>query len=352
MKKIAYLLILLCAFVIQSCKKEPLPELPEANDPFYTIRGLVDGDSIDWIVGLDDNTITYGTGSMNGVKTYYGQINAGTGDMAIRIEVIEPELLYNGSSFDGIKSGKSELLVQRPGEVKFNFGVNYSQFNYLLIKNENNIFEPMNSVDMPEYGIHNITLKFTDFDMTESFDVPVRYGFEYEELNPSFQSSGAGDTLIVTPEIIEGDHQWYINDELISAESTLSKKLPDGIYKLKHVLNQGGNKSEYTTLIRMRNDQFYWQMKYYYLTPDEPENQFSNVLISMYKDGQWYTSETNTTNTLAAFLIDRIAVSLNSQLNVESVRFSFDFDATLINENQSDSLSLEQMIGSINVGIQ
>ncbi|MBK9191445.1 MAG: hypothetical protein IPM77_07975 [Crocinitomicaceae bacterium] len=129
-------LILLSFAVVVSCKKDPLPELPDENDPYYCIKGLVNGDSINWIAGLDNVTYNYGTGDLNGIETYYGVINSGENDMAVKIEIVEPELIYDGTTISGIEAGKLNYLVNESAQIKFNFGMNYEQFNYVLVKNE------------------------------------------------------------------------------------------------------------------------------------------------------------------------------------------------------------------------
>ncbi|MBI3133921.1 MAG: hypothetical protein HYZ14_04525 [Bacteroidetes bacterium] len=344
---------LLIALAMFSCKKEELPELPEANAPYYSIRGLVNGDSINWVVGIDQTSLSFGTGSMNGIETYYGQINAGTGDMAIRVEILRPEIVYDGTTIAAVKTGETDYLVHKTGSIKFNFGMNYSQFNYVLVKNEFNDFEFMSEVPFDEYGVNNLVIKFTDYSSSESFNLPVRYGFEYNTVNPQFHSNGLGDTLVVTPETLDGMHSWYLNGQLVSQEPVFEKELADGIYELRHMINDlNSNEAEHTTLIRMKDGEFYWQMKYYYLSPEEPSSHFGNVIVSMYKDGTWYSSENAEQNLLSSFGIANIQTIIDAQFSPSSTRFDFDFGSTLFNENQSDSLYLPQMTGTLSVGLK
>lgn len=352
--KAFYPIFSLCAgLLLVSCKKDELPELPDPNAPYYSIRGLVNNDSIHWVVGLDQATITYGTGNMNGIETYYGQINSGTNDMAVRVEILRPEVVYDGTSLAGIESGKVDYLFHKPGCIKFNFGMNYSQFNYVLVKNELNDFNFMSEIQFNEYGVHNLVVKFTDYSSSESFNLPVRYGFEYNAIKAGFHSDSNGDTLVITPETTEGMHKWYLNGDFVSEEPVFEKELADGIYQVRHRLNDmNGNEVEYTTLVRMKDGEHYWQMKYYYLSPDEPSSHFGNVIVSMRKNGVWYSSEKTNQNLNHAFNISNIKTVIDGQFSPTSTRFDFAFGSTLFNENQTDSLYLPEMLGTISVGLK
>lgn len=347
------LLILFAGVFLVSCKKDPLPELPEENDPYYCIRGLVNGDSINWIAGLDNVTYNYGTGNLNGIETYYGVINSGINDMAIKIEIVEPELIYDGATIASIEAGKLSYLVNQNGYIKFNFGMNYEQFNYVLVKNEQSDFTFQEQVLIEDYGVHNLTLKFTDFSNYESYVLPVRYGFEFIQLNPYFNSISEGSTLIVTPETQSGTHEWFLNGNFVSDSLIFAKDLDDGIYQLKHKLkDDNGNVSEHTTLIRMKDGTYYWQLKYFYMPPSNPVSHYGNVIISMRKDGVWYTSKNATVNCNNDFTVSNVETIMDVQFKPVSTLFDFEFGAMLYNDDQSDSLYLPQMVGSLSVGLQ
>ncbi len=121
--KLTQLFFILSILLLASCKKDPLPELPDSNEPYYSVRGLVDEDSINWVVGLNQATITHGVTEMNGVQTFYGQINSPQTGMALKVEVLRPEIIFNGTSIDAISGNELFYLVHCPGSVKFNFGI-------------------------------------------------------------------------------------------------------------------------------------------------------------------------------------------------------------------------------------
>ena len=344
-----FLFFVLPIVFLVGCKKDPLPVLPDSNEPFYQVRGLVNGDSINWVVGLDDATITHGISEMNGVQTFYGQIKD---EMALKIEILRPEIFFDGTSIEAIEGSQLVYLVHKPGSVKFNFGMNYSQLNYLLIKDEMNEFLVNDHIDFDEFGIYNVYLKFTDYG-SESFIVPIKYGFEENELIACFNSSGDGNILHVHPITTEGTHQWILNGELVSEEAGFTKEMQNGIHTLTHKITDANfNEAEYTTLIRFVDGNFYWQLKYYYMPPAQASSNYSKVMVSFMKDGVWYTSSNSSSNLENKFDVSNIETIVDSNFEPMWTMFDFAFKSVLYNETQSDSLYLPEMIGSINVALK
>lgn len=347
-----YYLILMLSLAFFSCKKESLPELPEENSPYYKIKGLVNEDLIDWNVGLNNVTITYGTGDMNGVQTYYGQINSATDGKAIKIEVIRPERFFNGAKVTLIPTDGLSFFVQKSGAIKFNFGANFSQFNYFLIKNEANDFMSMDLVNFDEYGLYNLELKFLDYSSTP-FVLPVKFGFEEELINARFDCIGDGGSIVATPEKSAGKHKWFIDGNLVSEETVFIYTLQNGIYSLKHKFSdEFGNEAEYSTLVRIKNDQFYWQLKYFYEQPNQCVSNYGKVIVSFLKNGEWYNSENTLDNLKNSFSVANINTVLGQDFEPQSCMFDFDFKSSLYNDNHTDSLYLSDMIGTINIGLK
>jgi len=346
-----YAILLISLFII-SCKKDPLPDLPDGNAPYYSIRGLVNNDSINWIVGLDGVTLQHGSSSMNGVQTFYGQMNATAQNMAVRIEILRPELVNDGSNYGAITSNNLAYLYHQPGFVKLKFGFNYSQINYVLVKNQFDEYVAMDQIPFEEFGIHHVKLKFTDYG-PDIFTLPVKYGFENQKLSAKFFSSGNADTLIVWPETYPGSHKWYVNDILVSESEQFSIKLNDGIYYIKHkYLDELGNDAEFCTLIRMKDSAYYWQMGYVYPSFTPQVSCYGTVMVAFMKDNVWYKSTKAVTNLSKPFQVSNIETTVNSNLEPLWTMFDFSFGATLYKENQTDSLYLPQMLGAISVGLK
>jgi hypothetical protein len=348
-----YLLLSVCALmVLAGCKKEPLPVLPESNDPYYTVRGLVDSDSINWVVGIDEVAISHGVSEMNGVKSFFGQISSPHDGMALKIEILSPERVYTGTEIAAVTGGELDYLVHRNGSIKFNFGMNYEQFNYLLVKDELNNYVVMDQVPFTQFGIYNVDLKFTDYG-SETFVVPVKYGFENMELQAGFTSSGDAGNLHATPLTVDGEHEWYINGTLVSEEASLLVPVQNGIHTVCHKIHdEFGNVAEHTTLIRVKDNTFYWQLKYYYVPPVQASSHYGNVVVSMMKDGVWYSSASGDVNLSNSFTVSDVTTILDGELEPLWTIFDFAFGATLHNENQTNSLYLPDMKGTVSVGLK
>ncbi len=341
-----YMMAFVGVVVMTSCKKEQLPDLPDENGPYYHIAGLVDEDSINWKVGVDDTYLSYGQTSINGVESYYGQINSGaTGDI-IRIEIVRPEIYSNGTEISAFTGANLTYLVHEPGAVKFNFGMNYEQFNYVLVKNDLDLFESANQVAFDQFGSYNIAVKFSDYSLSESFVVPIKFGFEDQLLHSGFTSHGEGDTLFLEPTTLQGQHSWYIDDVLVSSAATYSAQFDDGIYEVKHVFTDvNGNEGDYTTLVRFKNGNHHWQMKYFYVPPAEPTSHYSNVIVSMKKNGVWYSSVESEINLGNKFAVSNISTEISMGQGTGKTAFDFIFRSLLFNQDQSDSLYLPEMTG-------
>ncbi len=341
-----YLIAFVFAVSTTACKKEKLPDLPNENGPYYHIEGLINEDSINWEVGIDDTWLSYGQSEINGIESYYGQITSGaTGDI-IRIELVRPEIYSNGTEISAFTGANLAYLIHEPGAVKFNFGMNYEQFNYVLIKNNLDLFESANQVEFDEFGSYNVALKFSDYSLSESFIVPIKFGFEDQLLQTGFSSHGEGDTLFVEPALLEGQHSWHVDGDLVSSDATFSTQLEDGIYEIKHFYTDvNGNEGDYTTLVRFKNGTFQWQMKYFYIPPAEPSSHYGNVIISMKRGGVWYSSVDSETDLDYKFAVSNISTEINVGQGSGKTAFDFVFSSVLFNQDQTDSLYLPEMTG-------
>jgi len=349
-KYFSHIIITSFLFVSVACNKESIPDLPTENSPYYHISGLINNDSINWQVGVNNCWLNYGQSDVNGVDTYFGQINSADNNNAVRIEVLRPEIYNNGSEIGAITGTALNYLVHKPGSIKFNFGLAYEQFNYVLVKNENGNYEFFNSYQMNEFGCHNLTLRFVDYDDSKSFTFPVKYGFEDSELDLGFTSLADNTGVNFTANQQDGQHTWYINDSIVGTEANLYLEMPDGIYTLKHTYKDvNANEGNYATLIRFRNGSFYWRMKYFYIAPTESSSNYGKVIVSIKRNGEWYSSDHTLSNLENDFSISNIKTTLSSALSSGKTSFDFVFKSVLYNASQSDSLYLPEMRGRIGV---
>lgn len=349
-KQILYIGLVLMTVV--SCNKVPLPELPEENEPYYSIKGNVGGDDVAVNVGEDGNVIHDGMTNINGVQAFYGELSSPENNLKFRIEIIEPELLDD--SYELIKE-EIPLLHHEKGCVQLNFGAyGGSQLNFLLVENDQGDLVPASSVTFDEFGDYEIGFQFADYGL-QTFKVPVRYGFQKTNLNAGFTATDAGveDSLYLMADTVYGIHNWYVDDQLFSTDINPVMKVQNGIYKITHeIVDQFDNRSQETNLIRYKGGHFYWQMNYEYCDDAIDKNNFGKVILSLEKDGVWYYSDVELSSVEESFSVDEIQYHVDSNLNPEWASFKFELNATLYSKDLSQSITLSDLEGKFKVGLK
>jgi hypothetical protein len=340
----------LLVLVMASCKKEPLPELPENTAPYYSINGAIDGELIDLNVGQEGIEIAQGTSFINGMPSYFGQIVSPAEGLIIKLEFVRPELKLNATGVVAFDYSKLGFLVHEPGCRAFSFGSNQDQSNYLLIKNEFGDFVPTDQIDFEQFGEYPAIMKFTDVGQN-SFTIPVRYGFADFHLNPAFVLVPDSEMVLFEPMSQSGSHQWFVNGDLVSSAITFSQSFPIGVHKVEHVLqDEVGNESSYVTLMRVTNNVLDWKMDIN-VCGGSNTNNYGKVVVSVSRNGILYSSDLQIDNLTENFSVSNVEYIGSSDFNPERAVFDFFFNATLVNASQTDSLYLESMTGTFNVGL-
>ena len=348
MKKLLGFVVIV--LLLASCKKEPLPELPEDTSPYYSIQGELDGEELDLNVGQEGIQIAQGTSTVNGIPSYFGQIVSPTEDLIIKIEFIRPELMLNGTGVTAFDFSKLGFMVHEPGCRTFSFGNNQQQSNYVLIKDANGNFVPSTEIEFNEFGSFSSIMKFTDVGQN-SFTIPVRYGFADFKLNPAFGLSASNDEVVFTPFDESGTHQWLVNDNSVSSSATFSQSFPIGVHKVEHIIqDEHGNESSHVTLMRITDYVLDWKMDIG-VCGGSNVNNYGKVIVSVSKNGVIYASDKVMDNTNENFSVSNVEYIGSSDFNPERAVFDFFFNSTLVNESQTDSLSLVNMTGTFNVGL-
>ena len=344
-KIVAFLFV---CFSLASCKKECLPQLPEDTGSYYSIHGLMDGDSVDLNVGQDGVIMKQGVSSLNGVQTFYGQILSPSADLSIKIEFIRPEKTNTSIGHTAFDQNQLSFLIHESSCIDLGFGNNQDQLNYLLVKNSQGDFQPINQLVFDEFGIYDITMKFTDFS-ENTFTLPIKYGYDNLLLNSDFKFITANGLINLEPVITEGTHQWLIDGNLISNDETCSIEVGPGIYLVEHVLkDQDLNESSQSALVRMSNYSFDWVMNVD-PCPYTNNSNYGKVILTIESKGETYRSDKASVNLNNQFSVSNEAYFIED--GIDRVVFDFVFDAFLINENHTDSLALESMKGTFNIGL-
>lgn len=350
MKKIAYILSLIV--LVASCKKEPLPDVPEDTGAYYKVDGYVDGEHKTMEVGQEGVHISQGTTNIHGIKYYFGQIVSSTEDLLIRVEIAAPEIEYTPEGLTPLHSGSLSFLVHQPGCKQLNFGSNILQNNFLQIQNEQGVFEATNEISFDRYGKKDVTLKFTDVSQN-SFTIPVFHGFDSEWLDPGFSTYPNADSVIFSADDQFNQHEWYLDGALVSEGQNFNMSVPMGVHRIRHkVIDQYGNFANETTLIRITDYVLDWQMTVSDCTGSAPNSNYGAVIVSVLTDGNEYRSSYALENLQKSFIMNDVEYVGNSSLQATRSVFDINFDAVVVNEDHTDSLTLSDFTGTFNVGLQ
>lgn len=351
MKRVVGIMIL--ALIMVACKKEPLPNIPPSTGPYYSIKGYMDGTYFHMNVGQEGILISQGTSVENGIKSYYGQIVSPSEDLLIRIEFTAPEAPLNAQGLIALNAGNVSYLVHSPGCQSASFGSNFTQFNFLQIKNELGIFQPVNEVNFTKFGIYPITMKFTDAGQS-TFQVPVNYGFSNNVLNPGFTSYEIADSVQFVAFVSEFNHQWLIDGNLVSTAASFYTSLANGVHLVEHKIVDGySNEASHSTLVRFTDYVLDWQMTMNNCTGSaNPTNNYGKVTVKALTNGQEYKSDGSADNLTKFFTVSNIEYIGNSNQEPTRAVFNVVFEAELVNESGTESLSLTGMEGTFNVGLQ
>src|SRR5690606_12023789 len=122
---------------------------------------------------------------------------------------------------------------------------------------------------------------------------------------------------------------------------------------VQHVIHdQYYNESTHTTLLRVTDYLLDWQLAMNGCSGPVNTSNYGKVTISVQKNGELYKSDRTAINLLNNFSVSNIEYVGNSSYEPIRVVFDLAFDAMLVNESGSDSLSLSAMSGTFNVGLQ
>ncbi|UKN03558.1 hypothetical protein K6119_08530 [Paracrocinitomix mangrovi] len=337
-----------------ACKKEPLPDLPPASPPYYSIKGNIDGNFVEMNVDQEGIHISQGVNVENGIKTYYGQLISVNDDLLLKIEFTQPEQLKSSNGINLMNNGNISYMLQQEGCLAPSFGGNLTQGNFLMIQNQQGVFEQANQLEFDEYGIYDVSFKFTDVGQN-TITVPVNYGYHNNSLNSDFTASALQDSVVLTANLNEYTHDWYVDGNYIGSGFQTITTMPIGIHKVEHVIrDEYMNESSSTSLIRIIDFVFDWQMKLNQCSGGtNNQSNYGKVKVTVVKDGVEFKSENTPWNIYNGnFNVSDIEYISSNAGTPTRVVFDFYFDALLATEGETETLSLSSMSGTFNVGLQ
>ncbi len=352
------IVVMVTVAVLASCKKEPLPDLPEGNSPIYTLNGNVNSDSVDLSVGLDGTKLNYGLSEENGLITHFGEIDAPNKNEKFRIEFIQQERPETANETRVFNDFTVPYLVHEQVSATLDFGGVGNQTSYVSISKSDSIpFLTTNAIELKEYGLIPIRVRFSDHNTPERvYRFTINYGYAPQNLNPSFTSESGNKMLYLTADGEAMAHKWYLNDVLVNETNMCTWTLEDGIHCIVHsVEDEYGNIAEETEIMRFKGGKEFWRMDVKYEDKALTPQRFGNVIVSMYKNGEWYTSKEAVSNIHDSFFsVDSIRSVSEETLPNDPVLLAYKFKlgAVLYNTSQTDSLVLDNVEGTFAAGLK
>ena len=352
--KVWHMMTLIVGLALTACNKTPIPVLPEGNDPIYMLKGQVNGEDLDYKVGLESVVINRGVKIENGLTTYYGEMESVTNSEKIRVEFIQQETPQSGSDVQVFANLNVPFLVHDSAKVRFDFGGfggGQGGFFYLLDDGGNMIKGTEHTVH--EFGFLHKKAIFLDVN-TEPYIFTIKHGFENNDLISEYVAEGVGDTIHLASKAEYPLNEWYINGILVGTEVDYTGPIEVGIHRIVHrIMDANGNQSETDGFVRFKDGKQLWDMSIIYEDETEYEaNNYGRVIVSMFKNGQWYSSDFAPQNRGKEALIENVQ-SVPFEAGEEPlVAFDIDFDAVLYNESKTESLTLSNMDGKFIVGLR
>jgi len=343
---------LLFFFVLSfGCTKEPLPILPEGNNPIYTLKGMMDGDSLDFNVGLETVVLTHGIDDEFGVFSSYSEMESVRDNEKIRIEIIRQELPQKGSSVEVFNSSQVPFLVHEKGTVLFDFGGVGNQLNNFQIQDANGYFVNIFGLEISHFGVHTIKAKIDDVGQ-QVFHFQVKHGYEDRQLFSSYNVQGSSTEIYLDATHSNFAHEWYIDNMLVGTDSSYVGNVQDGVHEIVHrVFDIHGNISSTSGLVRFKGGKDFWDMTVNYSPTESFEAyNYGRIIISYFKDDRWYSSAYGLSNRGQKVSVDGVT-RLQDDLEGDLLAFDVAFDAQLFTEDLSDSISLNSVTGKFLIGL-
>jgi hypothetical protein len=234
MKKGYLILIMFGLSVIASCKKDAI-EIPESNEPVFSVSGTFNGEPLNLIAGNDGAYMHTMTKMENGVNIFSGIIS--NESMSFEVGVFDGNLdvQSTGAPSTNIAPIYSSVSIVPLATLSKNSFLNASVINYIKWFVDG-IDRGPNDVLIYEAGVFNVCAEVHFQDGSENTlcnDIII--GFNHNatcDFETVLLGSGLVKTSIQNPTNAVSSVEWYINDVLTQTTDTFEYYLPDFLQKL------------------------------------------------------------------------------------------------------------------------
>ncbi|MFT6501577.1 MAG: hypothetical protein ACJASQ_001693 [Crocinitomicaceae bacterium] len=295
---------LLCAvgmLSLGSCTKEVI-NLPEANDPVFTLNGIMAGIEFDLIAGDDNAFMHTGTEMINGVNLFSGELS--NGDFSLELGI-----------FDGLVDKPGHITVDEIQNIVPTFATHSTQPLLVLSKSMlgsnqviakvdwyiNNTFAGANEVEIREPGKYSVCafISFANGDSNNLCeDIIVGYersaNFSIQYAFQAGQQGGYINASISAVDAAVESVEWFVDDVSAYTSQSIGHQLSPESTRLKAIVHfDNGTVREKTVIIDGENNVYsaksfsIMEMSSTYEGP----NQDFNIRLTIKSGGKTYLSE-------------------------------------------------------------
>jgi len=345
--------------VLLSCKKVKSElENQESSSPIYNINGIIDNKDINYMVDDSAVFLTYGTGDINGIKTFYSKIENPLEKSSIKLIFTKPEIIHPNISNYNTSNLSIPFLVHEKQCFNFNFDIfsgnyNLDYFSYF----SNNQFIKSSEIEIEEKGIHRIDVRFKGIS-SNTYTQTINYGFESKLLSAYFELNNNSnfDKILFTATNTNHNHQWFINGQSVGNNQSfgeLSLK-DDGVYKITHIITDDyGNNNEYSILFYSSEYSLAWLLNTKLCNNSTNKSSFENISIEYEKDGELYTSINTKSNKNKSVSLTNIEYFIDDSSNsLISTKFDISFNCDLYNQDLSKKIEFKDIKGTFKYDIK
>lgn len=231
---VKYLFLVLIILISSSCKKDKI-EIPESNDPVFTVSGHFDGEAFNIIAGDNGSYMHTMTNIENGVNVFSGIIS--NENLSIEVGVFDGNLdvISTGVPSSNIAPIFSSISATPIATLSKNAFQNSSNINYIKWSIDG-IDMGTNDVQIYEAGKYNVCAEIHFYDgSNKALCNKLLLGFNHNatfDLKTTLLGNGNVKIHPYNQSDQTSSVQWYLNDVLTSTSDTFQLNLPSDLQKI------------------------------------------------------------------------------------------------------------------------
>lgn len=307
---VKYLFLVLIILISSSCKKDKI-EIPESNDPVFTVSGHFDGEEFNIIAGDNGAYMNTMTQVENGVNVFSGIISSE--DLSIEVGVFDGNLdvISTGVPSSNIAPIFSSVSTTPITTLSKNVFQNASSINYIKWSIDG-VDKGTNDVAIYEAGKYNVCAEIHFYDgSNKTLCNELLIGFNHNATcNLKTALLGNGNVKIYANNVSNqtSSVQWYLNDVLTSISDTFQLNLPSDLQKVTaKILFENGTVKTKSILVNGYNEQKNVEDFSVFETQSEAFTPRDfNVKVTIKKGNETYRSDL-TNNTSSNIIISDIS---------------------------------------------